>query len=39
MPRGLIVARDRSYHGSTHLAMALSGDARTRAMVDPEALA
>jgi taurine--2-oxoglutarate transaminase len=35
--RGLIVARDRSYHGSTHLAMALSGDARTRAMVDPEA--
>jgi len=37
MPRGLIVARDRSYHGSTHLAMALSGDARTRAMVDPEA--
>jgi taurine---2-oxoglutarate transaminase len=37
-PRGLIVARDRSYHGSTHLAMALSGDTRTRAMVDPEAL-
>jgi taurine--2-oxoglutarate transaminase len=36
-PRGLIVARDRSYHGSTHLAMALSGDSRTRAMVDPEA--
>jgi len=36
-PRGLIVARDRSYHGSTHLAMALSGDTRTRAMVDPEA--
>jgi taurine--2-oxoglutarate transaminase len=35
-PRGLIVARDRSYHGSTHLAMALSGDTRTRAMVDPE---
>jgi taurine--2-oxoglutarate transaminase len=36
-PRGPIVARDRSYHGSTHLAMALSGDTRTRAMVDPEA--
>jgi taurine--2-oxoglutarate transaminase len=36
-PRGLIVARDRSYHGSTHMAMALSGDTRTRAMVDPEA--
>jgi taurine--2-oxoglutarate transaminase len=36
--RGLVVARDRSYHGATHLAMALSGDARTRAMVDPDAL-
>jgi taurine--2-oxoglutarate transaminase len=36
--RGAIVARDRSYHGSTHLAMALSGDTRTRAMIDPEAL-
>lgn len=35
--RGAIVARDRSYHGSTHLAMALSGDSRTRAMVDPAA--
>jgi taurine--2-oxoglutarate transaminase len=37
-PRGTVVARDRSYHGSTHLAMALSGDTRTRAMIDPEAL-
>ncbi len=37
-PRGVIVARDRSYHGSTHLAMALSGDTRTRAMVDPDAM-
>ncbi|MFO1408678.1 MAG: aminotransferase class III-fold pyridoxal phosphate-dependent enzyme [Steroidobacteraceae bacterium] len=36
-PRGIVVARDRSYHGSTHLAMALSGDARTRAQVDPDA--
>jgi taurine--2-oxoglutarate transaminase len=36
--RGTIVTRDRSYHGSTHLAMALSGDTRTRAMIDPEAL-
>ena len=36
-PRGLVVARDRSYHGSTHLAMALSGDARTRTQVDPDA--
>src|SRR5688572_17149464 len=36
-PRGAIIARDRSYHGATHLAMALSGDARTRVQVDPEA--
>ena len=38
MPQGVVVARDRSYHGSTHLAMALSGDTRTRAMVDPDAM-
>jgi taurine--2-oxoglutarate transaminase len=37
-PRGVVIARDRSYHGSTHLAMALSGDTRTRAQVDPDAL-
>ncbi|MGD9597022.1 MAG: aminotransferase class III-fold pyridoxal phosphate-dependent enzyme [Steroidobacteraceae bacterium] len=37
-PRGVIVARDRSYHGATHLAMALSGDARTQALVDAAAL-
>jgi taurine--2-oxoglutarate transaminase len=36
-PRGIVVARDRSYHGSTHLAMALSGDSRTRTQVDPDA--
>lgn len=36
-PRGRIIARDRSYHGATHLAMALSGDSRTRDQVDPEA--
>ena len=36
-PRGSVVARDRSYHGSTHMAMALSGDARTRTQVDPDA--
>jgi taurine--2-oxoglutarate transaminase len=36
-PRGAIVARDRSYHGATHLAMALSGDARTAALADPAA--
>src|SRR6185436_6674763 len=32
-PRGVVIARDRSYHGSTHLAMALSGDTRTREMI------
>ena len=37
-PKGVVVARERSYHGSTHLAMALSGDTRTRAMVDPDAM-
>jgi taurine--2-oxoglutarate transaminase len=37
-PRGVVVARDRSYHGSTHLAMALSGDTRTRATIDPDAM-
>ncbi|MBV6416389.1 MAG: 2,2-dialkylglycine decarboxylase [Steroidobacteraceae bacterium] len=37
-PRGWLVARDRSYHGATHLAMALSGDARTTAHVDAAAL-
>ena len=37
-PRGVVIARDRSYHGATHLAMALSGDARSRALVDPDAM-
>ena len=37
-PRGVIIARDRSYHGATYLAMALSGDTRTRTQVDPDAL-
>lgn len=36
-PRGHIVTRDRSYHGASYACMALSGDARTRAQVDPEA--
>jgi taurine--2-oxoglutarate transaminase len=36
-PRGTIIARDRSYHGATHLAMALSGDARTQQQVDAAA--
>lgn len=34
---GVVVARDRSYHGATHLAMALSGDSRTKAQVDAAA--
>ncbi|HEY2346764.1 MAG TPA: aminotransferase class III-fold pyridoxal phosphate-dependent enzyme [Xanthomonadaceae bacterium] len=37
-PRGFVIARDRSYHGATHLAMALSGDSRTREQVDPDAM-
>lgn len=36
-PRGLVVTRDRSYHGASYATMALSGDARTRAQVDPAA--
>jgi taurine--2-oxoglutarate transaminase len=32
---GLIVARDRSYHGASYGCMALSGDSRTRAQTDP----
>ena len=34
-PRGTIITRDRSYHGASYAAMALSGDARTRAQIDP----
>jgi taurine---2-oxoglutarate transaminase len=37
-PKGLVITRDRSYHGATYGAMALSGDSRTRAQADPEAL-
>src|SRR5215813_2592853 len=36
-PRGWIITRDRSYHGASYAAMALSGDARTAAQADPEA--
>jgi taurine--2-oxoglutarate transaminase len=36
-PRGAVIARDRSYHGATHLAMALSGDSRTQQQVDAAA--
>ncbi|MEO8364962.1 MAG: aminotransferase class III-fold pyridoxal phosphate-dependent enzyme [Pseudoxanthomonas sp.] len=34
LPRGKVIARDRSYHGASYAAMALSGDARTQAQVD-----
>lgn len=34
-PRGTVVTRDRSYHGASYGAMALSGDTRTRDQVDP----
>ena len=37
-PRGIVIARERSYHGATHFTMALSGDARAAAQVDPAAL-
>ncbi len=34
-PRGWIITRDRSYHGASYGAMALSGDTRTRSTIDP----
>jgi len=34
-PSGLILTRDRSYHGASYAAMALSGDSRTISPVDP----
>src|SRR5215468_5349379 len=36
-PQGWMITRDRSYHGASYAAMALSGDARTRAQADPDA--
>jgi len=35
--RGLVIARDRSYHGASYATMAYSGDSRTRAASDPAA--
>jgi taurine---2-oxoglutarate transaminase len=35
---GLVITRDRSYHGASYAAMALSGDSRTRHGIDPAAL-
>src|SRR5882757_3798854 len=37
-PQGWVVARDRSYHGASYAAMALSGDSRTASQVDTAAL-
>ncbi len=37
-PDGLVVARERSYHGASFMGMALSGDSRTSAQVDAQAL-
>ena len=37
LPQGLVVARDRSYHGASYATMALSGDTRTRAGTEPGA--
>jgi len=36
-PQGWVVARDRSYHGASYAAMALSGDSRTASQVDTAA--
>lgn len=37
LPRGWIITRERSYHGASYAAMALSGDARTQQQADPAA--
>jgi taurine--2-oxoglutarate transaminase len=36
-PRGRVITRDRSYHGASYAAMALSGDSRTATQVDAHA--
>jgi taurine--2-oxoglutarate transaminase len=35
-PRGWVITRDRSYHGASYAAMALSGDSRTLSQADPQ---
>jgi taurine--2-oxoglutarate transaminase len=35
-PRGIVITRERSYHGASYACMALSGDTRTRHQVDPQ---
>lgn len=37
-PQGRIITRDRSYHGASYVAMALSGDSRTQFQVDANAM-
>ncbi|MCF2515913.1 aminotransferase class III-fold pyridoxal phosphate-dependent enzyme [Sphingomonas sp. G124] len=37
-PKGLILTRERSYHGASYMGMALSGDSRTNWQVDAEAM-
>ncbi len=37
LPRGQVIARERSYHGASYACMALSSDERTRHQVDPAA--
>jgi taurine--2-oxoglutarate transaminase len=36
-PQGWVITRDRSYHGASYAAMALSGDSRTQEQVDAAA--
>ena len=36
-PDGLVITRDRSYHGASYAAMALSGDSRTQRGIDAAA--
>jgi len=35
-PHGWVITRERSYHGASYAAMALSGDARTASQAEPE---
>lgn len=37
LPRGWVITRERSYHGASYAAMALSGDTRTKHQADPAA--
>jgi taurine--2-oxoglutarate transaminase len=37
MPQGVVVTRDRSYHGASYAAMAFSGDSRTSEQADAAA--